>query len=215
MQWLLCAFLIVSNVGARSIEKDRAVFYTKEIVNGSTFEQRREWIEGSYREKCYIDEVAVSSHEYEDAVLQAEYEEIRQRRAREREHNNRAYTAPAGLRARIFQRLLGEYYTTILEYVSLLQKYDLESSLVLKHDTIPDNETYTYICSTLLHQARVWSEQSAEAGEVLDTSHLSHLCQEFEDYMPRIKQVYFDTVQAAIDSCTDTKRLKELLTLVS
>lgn len=207
--FLICALCTTTCIEPRTIDKDRAVFYTQETVNGMTFIQRREWIEGEYREKCFINDEAVDVDQFHTSILDAEREEARQRREHDNAMQDASYHEHLRMRANIMHRLISDHVHTMRYYTDILASYSLKQYYAFHGDTIADNRIYTYIVETLLPKAE---SLSSDTSDIVSLSTLLH---EIESYLPRLKQFYFDTIQRAIDTCHDTKQLKELLTLIS
>jgi hypothetical protein len=209
---ILLAVFASSCLSARHLVKDRAVFYTEEEVNSTIFGHRVDVYEGKRSEIFKIDGEVVERDLYHQNIVEADVAERERERTQEEERRLEAYTFQAEAQEVIMKKLLSQHVQEMQAMYTNLMRYSLEEFFVFRDATISGFDEYRYIFHDLVPRALSCIEETNEGASYSD---LRVLHDEIAEYVDRVVLFWRDTINNAIKNCDDTKKLKDLLTLVS
>ncbi len=92
-----------------------------------------------------------------------------------------------------------------------LDKYNLDEYFVFEDDTFISQENLQDTKIGLMNRAR---ELTVRSIEELEQGELKKVLEELEVVPGKVERFFRKSVKYAINQCDDTKRLKELLTLI-
>lgn len=211
-QKLLIVILFVMNamVQARVIERSVSTTLLEERVNGQLFAYRCEVINGASHEYWAIDGRGVERLAYEEAIMQAEMVERQKERQLAYEHQQHMHQLHASAQHQLYKKML----TVVIEQLEReLKKFNddrIISFLQFKPETVDSYKEMDYLKEQLEQARQLMCQPLLE-----QTTDLKKVATYLEPYTQKLEHLYYDSVNNAINSCDDTKMLKELLPLIS
>ncbi len=212
---LIVAFILLFNlnymqVWGKTIEKSFSILAVEERINETRFLCRSDLIDGKLTEIWAVNGQKVSQEQYEEAILNAEREEIRKNRALEaqkrRDEQEFKITAQYALVKKMLSTLVAEIEKVVVRVKNPL----LYSYLSFSEHTFNSEMDFIQL------QEEVQKAKLLCSNDTLE--HLS-MCQEtfnrLELYPAKLTNLYQDSVNYAIKTCDNTRTLKELLAFVS
>lgn len=194
------------------------------------FTQKHQSINGkvtnSWRIQDGQNEEEVFADEYEKRMFLAEKEELEiakeeEERIKQEEEDKRLLLLEQKkkeeelflLQARLqtLKKLVWLELEMVEKSFSKLDKYDLEQYFVFEDETFSSIQSLCDVKVSLVNQAR---ELSIRAEEDLDKDELKNVLTRLEVVPDKVERFFRQSVKYSISQCNDTRRLKELLTLI-
>ncbi len=208
---IVCLSLLSSSLDARTIKKRIAVYYLEEEVNNTMFTYRLDSFDSVLKESYSINSKGVNHEEYEESILNAEKEE--RRKERQKERDRRILTEQLSTIARVVKTKedLAVLIHTIEELFYKIADYSLESYLIFDaHATLSLTEFNTLRTEYIAHAKKLLQENNKQS----DIKALQEAIEQLKPYSEKLADLFYATVESAITKCNDTKVLKKLLTLI-
>lgn len=183
----------------------------EEKINDSTFTHRVDIIDGRRKEVWAINGKSATEDDYEEAVLEAEKEEHRQERKKQKKIRHKHEKFVLGAQVGCISKIIEHSIKKIRDELYRLEDQRLEPFLAFDSATISSAKELEYIKFVLLAKARELLAQSDEIG--LDE--LRSMMNRLQEYPERLRDFYYATVKSAQEQSDDTKLLKDLLSMVS
>lgn len=207
-RWLLF-FCSVSILNSAKIVKQISVYYKEELVNNCHFAYRLDTIDGDLKEAWYVNEQEADQERFEQMIEHAKCQEYAQKRAKKREQQMRASRIQERALRKKAQMKLAKIIKKSEKALSNLTHYDVEHYYAFSSATIASK--------SMLAAMRYEQIPAAQAAINSQDSTLKAL-QEFIDEMHelpvKLNDFFYATIDNALATCSDSKLLKKLLTLV-
>jgi hypothetical protein len=216
----LMAFTLLFSLSAGAwTKKETHVRYTQEEADGQVF-SHRVTVEGGLVEDLWtINGKQVEQEEYDNKYLQARSAELKTEiKMREEQHRaQEAEVAKQQLFARqsrilIYKKGLAEQVGGIERELARVQNPRLEPYYVFDASAFETKDVFLQLSSDLLTQAK---ELLAKSPEELSEAELLTISAQLEPQPMRLRDFYRVSVKHAINTCDDTKMLKEFLELLA
>ncbi len=219
-----------SRIHAKQVLVDASSFVkqTKFVTrSGDTvFTDKYQKLNGKVTKNWYINNVDVSESEYAKNLANAEKEE--KEIAKEEEIKKREAEAQRlkeimeqkkkeeeeflkSTKMRGLKRLVQLQANNLKNSFERLEKYQLDEYFVWEDESFSDLEDFEQTKFGLLEKVK---ELDEKPKEYIFESELNNMLLRLEAVPARIERFFRKSVRYAIDNCSDTKRLKELLALI-
>ena len=210
------------------LRADSKVKQTKFVTRSGelVFTEKYQNINGKITENWIVNEVFVSKDDYYKKIIQSEREEEEIKREQEilkieeEEKKQKEFLAQKEKEKEEFLRetqiqalrkLVCIELETVEKSLSKLNKYKVEQYFVYQEDTFPSEESFNDVKIELINQAR---ELTLRNTDELNQDELKKVLSKLEVIPDKIERFFRQSVKYAINQCNDTKKLKELLSLI-
>ncbi len=194
---------------ARAQVQVRSIEEKQELVAGKVFLQRYKNLEGVVSWYWFIDGQSVDREIFEEqfsqAVAQDALDELRKNATRAAERQEFELLA----RNALYKKLAGTLQEEIVSYLVRFVAIDLKPFFVFSSQTFVSRDEFEEACAWVKQDVAEHFENAAGERE------LDAIVRRFEQLFAKFEQFYQATIKRAIDECSDTRVLKELLSLVS
>lgn len=197
------------------LEKDRLTRYVEERVHKTVFIYRLTITDGVKKESFALNGHPVNAEEYYKARVAAEQAEVEERCAQVQEKDQalaKKYDLQRKARVKIAINELKPDTMTLEEALKKVYDPRLIDFWKFSSTSITGPEELTQLIEKEIPQA--YKLIACLSGE-LDVYQLDKTHGTITQALPRVIRLFNDTVENAIDTCTDTRVLKELLTLLT
>ncbi len=216
--------------------------YSKELIfNGSStlkqtkfilrdgekiFAEKYQNVNGQITENWYVSGVETDKEDYfkqmenADAAEKTIEKEDREKKRQEEEEKKRQFLEEKERVEKEFRRTTRLYALKKLVDLELigvqkafknLDKYDLQDYFVFEQDTFNSEFVLENVKVGLVNRAK---EIAIRSFDELKKGELKTILEELEVVPAKVERFFRKSVQYAINKCNDTKRLKELLSLI-
>ena len=166
------------------VSQSQLIFAQEELINGFTFKQQMEIVNGQKQEKYFVNQKAVTAREYEEAIEQAEKEELKQERKRQQDERLKQYETQYKGHAKLAQIELKKTLSQAQAALSKLVDPRLEKFLIYAPDTIADQKQLATIKDTILPEA---IKLSLAAPETVDIKKIKNAHEEIAALTIRLR----------------------------
>lgn len=188
-------------------------FQKKEIIEGVTFIFAEKTINGVSQQSWSINGVAVDANTYQSAILEAEKELRRKQREQEEQRRLQEQESKHQAMSKVHKKMLASALDETEQWIHKLYAHNLMPFLVFDTTTIASKESFDQLTQLLIPSARALLAAPSGASTRHDIDHA--LTVHFADLPDRLSRFFHATVHQAIDTCNDTKTLKNLLELTT
>ena len=210
----LFVFFVVFSVpvcGAK-IERSIKVDLLEELVSGKQFVSRVDVINGVVKQSWSIDGQSVTSEAFDQAILEAEMEERRQERKKAEERRLREYEFSGKAGLNIASKLLRMAVESVVGELNRIKRCGLDAYLVFGPNSFNSQEEFDRLCDETLPKARAILEPGYDFENGYEE--ILNMERAIEPMAERLQRLSHDSFENAINNCSDTRRLKELLAMV-
>jgi hypothetical protein len=190
------------------------------------FVEKYQNINGKITENFLINDVATPKEEYfkkfssvqeEEKSLQKEIE-ANKKREEEKKRQELALQKikeeedfKKQIQAQAFKKLINIELEKVNDCFLKLDKYKINEYFVYNQDTFSNVQALQETKIDLINQAK---ELIALSDDKLNVEELKNILQKLEDVPDKVERFSKSSIKFAINQCTDTKKLKELLALI-
>ena len=191
------------------LEKSLSVTITEEKLNKISFIHRRDNINGKIQEEWSIDGKKVDFGIYEEALLTAHKEEMRQKRAFERQKQEKEQDYCSQIQCALMAKIVTELLNEVTQELNKIRNPLLENYLQFNEQGFSSPDELLRV----EEEIKAFEQKSKDSD--VSFQEVKEYSEKLEEIPARLIQCYQDSVAHAIKTCNDTKILKELLTLFS
>lgn len=206
--FILILIVIFIDLGARKVVQQQVVASIKELVHGKQFSYAYQLIDGVRKEWWSIDGRSVDKLTYEEEILSAEKEELRQKREQMYADQEEELSTQQRLRRGLLKKLLRVSISYLDQSFAQLSEYQLQGFIVYGSHTFT-KDRYENFVQQVLPQARDLMKQGEPSLVALQS--MVDQCEESVSLMKRLVQ---EAIEVAVQQCDDTVLLKRLLNLL-
>ncbi|HAU30382.1 MAG: hypothetical protein UV79_C0009G0019 [candidate division TM6 bacterium GW2011_GWF2_43_17] len=206
------AFFVLAEgcvLSARSLVQIRSIEERQETIADKVFLQRRKNLEGVVSRFWFVDGQPVDQAAFEEqlslAAAQDAVNDLRQEEARFIERHEFARVS----RKALYKKLAATIQEEILAYLTRVTIIDLSSFFEFSSCTFDSQMEFEAAYRWVRQDVNVELDASENDEALYD------VMLRYEQLQKKIELFYQAAIKRAIDECSDTRVLKELLTLVS
>ncbi len=189
----------------------KSMSYTvEENICGTLFKQHTAIAAGQRLAQYYVDGRATDRDTFENALLDAEKEELRQKRQREHDHQLKVFELQYQGEIRLSQAELKKATEQLVDLLKTALNDNLEQFRCYSPQTISSHEELISLAETVLPHAK---KLYRAAPSSITIEELSGTLNSINNYIAHLRSFVTDSVQQGIRNAHDTKVLKELLAL--
>ena len=219
MKKILLLFTVaIGCLQAQDYKKETFVRFSEERIGQELFTHRVDIIDGATRERWSVNGASVGHDEYEQRLESALLARIRASRAKELEHR-RAYEQELeqqqqflrSCRVATSKKRLRQLVAETESELVKVRDGRLQAYLQFDDSTYPSRQLFDQTVQAVGDA----KQQLAVCEPELTEPEFEKMAADLEGHPARMRGLFRSTVKHAIDTCDDTRVLKELLELVS
>ncbi|MFH1462040.1 MAG: hypothetical protein ABIF12_03785 [bacterium] len=208
--------------GSSRVKQTKFVIKSGQII----FTEKYQNINGKATEEWNINNTNVLKDEYfkqmafvhqeeleiqKEAFRKKEEEELELKRVALLKKQQEQEEFSKNLKIQTLKRLVSLELEAVEREFKKIEDHQLEEYLVFEHDSFYSSQDYQDAKDTLLNRARaILSKEFHE----LDLDELRQILAKLELLPQKINNLFRSSIKFAINSCSDTKKLKQLLSLI-
>jgi hypothetical protein len=219
MKTLLPLFFLFCLTTCAWVKKETYMRYTQEETDGQVFAHRVKVADGVVEQVWNINGKQVSQDEYQDRYLAARNAELKaERKAQEalqlaqEEELARQQQFTRQARIMVHKRSLQDQLGVVEQLLSKVKNPRLEPYYVFGEQGFVSRELFGQVAHELVAQVHA---ALARSEDDLTETELVTLLSQLEQQPSRLREFYRTSVKHAINTCDDTKLLKEFLELLA
>lgn len=205
---VLLSSLLSFAIEAKQVRK-MFVEMTEEKIDGMTFVHELRLIDGKKEEKWQINGRPLAQNEYNQKILEAEFEERRKQREEDYQKQVRLAQLRVSMAEQATKKLLAHTVQEIEQGLEQLNRHELHPYLVYNSATFNDELELSNLKDHMLAEVRQL------LTDEFDPQQAQHKLRVIEAYPQKIANLFEHTVQNAINHCDDPKKLKNWLQMLS
>jgi hypothetical protein len=201
------------------VKKETYIRYIREEADGQVFAHRAKVADGVVETVWTINDKPVSEEDYHERYVAARTSELKVERQAQQaaQHAHEQELAEQQKFARnarvlVHKKAVQEQIGAIEKLLAQVKNPRLEPYYVFGEQSFASRELFLQVSNELITQAKV---TVARSEDELTETELMTLATQLEQQPTRLRNFYRNTVKHAINSCDDTRMLKEFLELLA
>ncbi len=205
---ITCLSLTCLFIEAKSVRVVTAHF-KEEKINGHTFMYRLDVVDGRKKEQWALNGRPIAQVDYDTKILEEEMNERRAEREQEYQKQIRLAELRSNMANQAVKKLLASTLQEIEQGLAQIDRYELNPYLVYSKSSFYDElDLVTFKDQTIPEVRQVLAEN-------FDHDQAKEKLSLIQSYPQRLSSLFEATVQNAINSCDDPKKLKNWLQMLS
>lgn len=183
--------------------------FKEEKINGYTFMYRLDVVDGRKKEQWAINGQSIAQADYDTKILEAEMEERRKEREQEYQKQIRLAELRSDMANQAVKKLLVSTLQEIEQGLAQIDRYELNPYLVYGRNSFADELDFSTLKDQTVPEIRQLLTEEFDSNQAKEKLH------SIQWYPQRLASLFEATVQNAISSCDDPKKLKNWLHMLS